>query len=92
MPSGAKMRKVYKEARRKNLGVLANTPQLNHFFSAKLSSSNLKAVALTRAPENVGGNHNICFDAPFTLSLAGHTDMLFFRCFCCISGFLLLFG
>jgi len=39
-------------------------------------------VALTRAPENVGETHDISFEAPFTLRLAGHNDMLFFRCFC----------
>jgi len=47
-------------------------------------------VVLTRAPENVGGNHDISFEALFTLSVAGHIDMLFFRLFV-ISGFL-LFG
>jgi len=31
-PSGAKMRKVCKEAKRKNLGVLAKTSRLNRFF------------------------------------------------------------
>jgi len=34
--------KVYKEKNRKNLGVLATTPRLKLFFSAKLSSSNVK--------------------------------------------------
>ena len=29
-----------------------------------------------------GENHDISFEAPFTLRLAGHIDMLFFRCFC----------
>jgi len=47
-------------------------------------------VALTRAPENVGENHDIIFEAPFTLSLAGHIDMLFFRCFCLYLWFLLI--
>jgi len=37
---------------------------------------------LTTAPENVGGNHDISFEALFTLSVAGHIDILFFRCFC----------
>jgi len=54
MPSGAKNDKVSKEKKRKNLPVLAKTPLLKHFFSAKLLSSNVKTVALTRAPENVG--------------------------------------
>jgi len=77
------MRKVCKEAKRKNLAVFAKTSRLKRFFfSAKLSSSNVKAVVLTRAPENVGGNHDISFEALFTLSVAGHIDMLFFRCFC----------
>jgi len=52
------------------------------FFPANLSSSNVKAVVLTRAPETVGGNHDLSFKALFTLSMAGHIDMLFFRCFC----------
>jgi len=39
-------------------------------------------MALTRAPENVGKTHDISFEAPFILRLAGHIDMLFFRCFC----------
>jgi len=39
-------------------------------------------VPLTRPAENVGENHDINLEAPFTLSLAGHIDMLFFRCFC----------
>jgi len=39
-------------------------------------------VTLTRAPENVGENHDINFEAPFTLSLAGLIKVLFFRCFC----------
>jgi len=77
------MRKVCKAAKRKNLAVLAKTSRLHRFFSAKLSSSNVKAVVLTRAPENVGGNHDIqSFQALFTLSVSGHIDMLFFRCFC----------
>jgi len=38
-------------------------------------------VALTRAPENAGENHAKSFEAPLTLSLAGHIDMKFFRCF-----------
>jgi len=32
MPTEAKVRKVYKEAKRKNLAVLAKTSQLNRFF------------------------------------------------------------
>jgi len=39
-------------------------------------------VALIRAPENVGENQGLSFEASFTLRLAGHIDMLFFRCFC----------
>jgi len=39
MPSGAKKRKVSKEAKCKNLAVLAKTPRLN--FSAILSSNNV---------------------------------------------------
>jgi len=45
MPSGVKKRKVSKEEMRKNLAVLAKIPRLNRlFFSAKLSSSNVKPV------------------------------------------------
>ena len=57
------MRKVCKEAKRKNLGMLAKILRLNRFFFAeKLSSSKGKAVTLTRATENVGGNHDISFE------------------------------
>jgi len=72
MPSGSKMRRVCKDARHKNLAVLAETLRQNRFFPAKLSG----------APENAGENHDISFEAPFTLSIAGRIDMLFFRCFC----------
>jgi len=51
-------------------------------FPVELSSSNIEAVVLTRTPEIVAENHDISFEAHFTLSLAGHTEMLFFRCFC----------
>ena len=54
-----------------NLAVLAKTPWLKRFFSAELLSSNVNRVALTRAPENVGENHYIRFEAPFTLRLTG---------------------
>jgi len=48
---------------------------------AKLSNSGVKAVALTRAPEN-GENQDSSLETSFTLSLAGYIDMFFFRCFC----------
>jgi len=80
--SAAKNGKVTKETKRKNLAVSAKTPRLKRFFPAKLLSSNVKTVVLTRAPENVGETHDPSFKAPFTLRLAGHIDMLFFRCFC----------
>ena len=68
MPSGAKYDKVSKK--RKNLAVLVKTPRLKCFcFSAKLLSSKVKTVALTRAPENVVENHDISFEARFTLRL-----------------------
>jgi len=38
-------------------------------------------MALTGAPKNVGEDHDISFEAPFTLSLASHIDILLFRCF-----------
>jgi len=82
MPSAAKNGKVFEEKKRKNLAVLAKTPRLKRFFTATFLNSNVKTVALTRAPENIGGNHDIRFEAPFTLRLAGHINMLFFRCFC----------
>ena len=83
VPSGAKNRKVSKEKKHKNLTVFAKMPRLKRFFfSAKLSSSNVKTVVLTRAPENVDENHDISFEAPFALRLAVHIDMSFFRCFC----------
>jgi len=87
MPSGAKNGKVSKEKKRKNLAVLAKTPRLKRFFPAKLLSSNVETVALlTRAPENVGQNQDKSFEAPFTLGLAGHIDMLFISVFCLLFG------
>jgi len=71
------------------MAVLAETPRLQLFFQQSFSSSNVKAVAFARAPENVGENNDISFEVPFTLSLAGHIDMLFFRCFCLYLWFLL---
>jgi len=44
-------------------------------------------VALTRAPENVGENHDISFEAPFTLRLAGHIHVIFLAFSFVISGF-----
>jgi len=82
MPSGAKNGKASNQRKCKDLAVLAKTPRLKRFFLAKLLSSNVKTVALTRAPENVDKTHDISFEAPFILRLAGHIDMLFFRCFC----------
>jgi len=38
-------------------------------------------VVLTRAPENEVGNQDISLETTFTLSLAGHSDMLLFRFF-----------
>jgi len=90
IPSGARYDKVSKK-KRKNLAVLANTPRLKcFFFSAKLSSSNVEMVALTRAPENVVENHDISFEALFTLRLAGRIDMLFSGVFVCNLCFLLI--
>jgi len=39
---------------------------------------------------DVGETHDISFEAPFTLTLAGHIDMLFFRCFVCNLWFLFI--
>jgi len=39
-------------------------------------------MTLTRAPENEGENQDISLETTLTLSLAGHTAMFFFRCFC----------
>jgi len=73
--------------------VLAKTLRLKRFFSVKLLSSNVKrTVALTRAPENVGENHDIGFEAPFTLRLAGHIEMYFPVFLYVISSFCLIFG
>jgi len=59
-PSASKKRKVSKK-KHKDLAVLAETRRLKRFFPARLLSSNVKTVALTRAPENVGENHDISF-------------------------------
>jgi len=37
---------------------------------------------------DVGETHDVSFEAPFTLRLAGYIDMLFFRCFVCNLWFL----
>ena len=66
MPSADKNVKVSKEKKRKNLAVLAEMPRLKRFFPAKLLSSNVQTVALTRAPENVAETHDISVEAPFT--------------------------
>jgi len=60
MQSAAANGKVSKEKKHKNLAVLAKTPRLKRFFPAKLLSSSVKTVALTRAPETIGENqaHN----------------------------------
>jgi len=39
---------------------------------------------------DVGETHDISFEAPFTLRLAGHIDMLFFQCFVCNLWFLFI--
>jgi len=56
MSSEAKNGNVSKEKKRKNLAVLAKTPRLKRFFPAKLLSSNVKTMALSRAPENAVEN------------------------------------
>jgi len=75
------MAKLLRIKTQKSGSVSQNAVTETFFFSSKLLSSNVKTVALTRAPENVGENHDISFEAPFTLGLAGHIDMLFFWCF-----------
>ena len=66
---------------------------MNVFFLAKLSSSNVKTVAFTKAPENEGEKQDIRLVTTFILSLAGHIDMFFFPVFLfVIFGFCLFFG
>ena len=69
MSSGAKNGKVSMEKKCKNLAVLAKTPRLKR-FSAKLLSSNVKTVALTRASKNVAENHDTSFEC------LSHSDWL----------------
>jgi len=57
-----------------------------YFYLATL----VKTVVFTRAPENEGESHDISFEAPFTLSLADHIDMLFSSVFVCNLWFLLI--
>jgi len=47
-------------------------------------------VALTIGPENVGENHDISFEAPFALKLAGQIDVIFPVLFVCNLWFLLI--
>jgi len=42
MPSGAKNGSFYKEGKRKNLAVLAETPQLKVFFQQNFQAATLK--------------------------------------------------
>ena len=90
MPSGAKNGKASQQRKRKDLAMLAETPRLKRFFLAKLLCSNVKTVALTRAPGNVDKSHDITFEAPFILGLAGHIDMLFSGVFVCNLWFLFI--
>ena len=69
-------RKVSKEKKRKDLAVSVQT-----LFAAGLSSGKVKAVPLTRTPENVSENHDISFEAAFTPAWPAILT-LFFRCFC----------
>jgi len=61
-------------------------------FAADLSSSNVKAVALSRTPENVSENYDINSETACTTSAADHIDMLFPFFLFVIVGFRLLFG
>jgi len=71
--------KASKKKKRKDLAVLAKTRELNRFFQQKFSSSNVKSVALTRAPTNEGENQDIGLEtfshsarlATLTCSLSG---------------------
>jgi len=73
---------VSKEKKHKNLAVLTKTGYWNFFVSKASEQQRWNSVAFIIAPENVGENHDISFEASFTLRLAGHVDMLFLRCFC----------
>ena len=59
--------------------MFAKPPRLNRFFWQNFG--NLKALTLTRASENEGENQDISLETTFTLSLKGHIDIFFFRCF-----------
>jgi len=85
MPSGAKNGQVSKDKRRKNLAMLAQFRDWNLFFSATFLSSNVKTVALTRAPKNVGETYDISFEAPFTLRLLAILTWYFSGVFVCNS-------
>ena len=74
-------------------GSVSKNAATESFFLAKLSSSNVKVVALTRAPGNEGENQGISLERSFTLSLAGQYWHVIFPVFLfVISGFGLLFG
>ena len=51
-----------------------------------MMTKRLKSTDVTDVEET----HHISFEAPFALSLAGHIDMLFFRCFVCNLWFLFI--
>jgi len=82
--------KASKKKKRKDLVVLAKTSRLNRFFQEHFQAAIVKAVALTRAPENEGENQDISVETTFTLSLAGYIDMFFFQCLVCNLWFLLI--
>jgi len=52
MSPAAENVKVFKDQKRKNLAVLAETPWLKRFFPAKFLSSNVETVALTKCRWN----------------------------------------
>jgi len=81
MPSGAMKNAKLLRRKTQGSGSVSLNAVTESLFPAKLSSISVKALALTRAPENEGENQDISLETTFTLSLAGHMTC-FFWCFC----------
>ena len=57
--------------------------QMRKYIRDSMMTKSLKST-------DAGETHDIGFKAPFTLTLAGHIDMLFFGCFVCNLWFLFI--
>jgi len=82
--------KASEKKHKQGSGSVSKNAATESVFLSKLSRSKVKAVALTRAPENEGENQDMSLETTFTLSLAGHIDIFFSGAFVCNLWFLLI--